>query len=635
MIEAELVSGELRELFGDEIYMRAVYSTTAYDSTFNTSDIHVDIYIGRENMQYTLPSKSIVFFNMDIDGVEWEENIATPLPIGENVKEVLIKSLDFEKIQHNVDGKKNVRMCAGIRNFKEYHREELNYESDYESVCRRVALTEIPQASAIKSFDNRNIYLGVKEYQGNIDAIKYQTLGEIKIEINPLEADCRHDAVIRLGEYSHTVYDVYDSVSFAPPAEWMNAMPAQTQMKGTVTIITYNASGSELGRGATWWNARIGAYAGPSIGEVNVSHIGCTWNNELIYVQGVSKAQITVSGAQAYHGASIVKYSMYCGEHDYSGTENTFTTDTLKDSGMAETGGYVQDSRGFKEYFGAGSAKPVVYPKVYAYAPPRFVDVTAERCETDGSLVNDGSYLKATVYYELSEVLGIENTAVTAIEYKKTTESSYTRLAQGFGNGTALVTEQQFDVNAAYNLRLTITDKFAASSYETILPVSFITMEFLKGGRGISFGKECTIPDAMDIGFKLYARAGIMPITMYDGGEWSGDLARYSLFSVKVECILGKPCWIMCFHGQGSDTIEGNIMRLTENTGGNIDGEEMISILINVNSPSEYEVIRSCTYMSQISLGVLPSGNAIVSHQHNGSTGVKYAESIKQVYALL
>lgn len=635
MIEAEPASGELKETFGDSIYMRAAYSTTAYDSTFNTSDVHIDIYVGRDNIQYTLPSNADVFFNMDIDGIEWEENILVSLPLGENVKEVLVKSLDFKKIQHDTDGRKLVRMCAGIRNFKEYHREELSYESDYESVCRRVSLTEIPQASAIKSFENRDIYLGVGEYAGKPDAVPYQTLGTIKIEIDPLEADCRHDAVIQLGEYSHTVYDVYDKVSFSPPAEWMNAMPAQTQMKGTVTIITYSMSGSELGRGATWWNACIGEYAGPSIGGVSVSHIGCTWNNTLIYVQSVSKARVTVSGAQAQHGASIVKYSMYCGEYDYSGTENTFTTDTLNDSGTAEIGGYVQDSRGFKARFGAGSTIPVIGPQVYSYAPPRFADVTAERCETDGTLVNDGSRLKATVYYELSEVPGIENTAVTAIEYKRTTDSGYTQLAQSFGNGTALVTEQQFDINTAYNLRMSVTDKFTTSYYETILPVSFITMEFLKGGRGVSFGKECTIPNAMDIGFKLYARAGIMPITVYDGGEWSADLGRYSFFAVKVECIAGSPCWVLCFHGPDSDVIEGSITRLTENSGGDIDGEEMISVLIRISSPSKYEVIRSYTYMSQVSLGVSSSGNAIISHQHNGKTGVKYDGSVKQVYALL
>lgn len=632
MIEPVLASGKLRMMFGDEIYMRVEYSTTAYDGTFNTSDIHIDIYIGRENMQYTLSSSSAVFFNMDIDGADWQESIANPLPIGENIKEALVKSLDFENIQHDIDGKKTVRLCAGIKNFKEYHREELNYEADYKSVCKRISLTEIPQASAIKTFVNRNVYLGIDEY---INAEQYQTSGQIKIEINPLEADCRHDVIIRLGEYSHTVYDIYDSVSFSPPAEWMNAMPAQTQMKGTVTIITYSASGKECGQASTWWNACIGEYAGPDISGIDISHIGCTWNNNSIYVQGISKAQITVNGAQAHYGASIVKYSMYCGEYDYTGTERTFTTDTLNTAGEAEAGGYAQDSRGFKVRFGKNTAMPVSGPQVYEYTPPRFLDVTAERCDTDGSLVNDGSYLRATVYYKLSEVSGIDNAAVTAIEYKKTTESNYVQLNENFGNGTTLVTAHQFDVNTAYNLRMAIKDRFSKSYYETILPVSFITMEFLKGGKGVSFGKECTIPDAMDVGFKLYARAGIMPIIVYNGSIWSGDLAQYSLFAVQIECPEGVLRWVLCFHGQESDVIEGSVTRLTENEAEYTYGHEAISISIDIRTPSEYTVLRSHTYMSKVSLGSAITGTAIVSHIHTGSSGVKFADAIKQVYALL
>lgn len=58
-------------------------------------------------------------------------------------------------------------------------------------------------------------------------------------------------------------------------------------------------------------------------------------------------------------------------------------------------------------------------------------------------------------------------------------------------------------VNSSWNLKATITDRYdnSTSSKTTLLSPAFFTMDFLKGGHGIAFGKPASEEDAFDCGF--------------------------------------------------------------------------------------------------------------------------------------
>lgn len=526
-INIEYVSGSKTINLGFTLYMRMDWNTVGVDTIYNTSTVNIKIYFGRKNVQYGIDAKALTF-TMDVEDVSYSGRINPTLSLGEEnngEQEILVKELEYT-IQHRDDGTKNVRMCAALENPQYYH---IDYDSEpvdeeeYQSVCVRTDLTAIPQASAIENI-TRDVYIGAADESGLNNSMT--------VDIAPLEESYRHDVIISLGDFSETIYDVYNIATYKIPVEWLASMPTAVISRGLITLITYDTDGMEVGRISTYWRAHVMAsYAAPAADGIELTHIGCTWNNISEYVQGVSKVQLDIINARSEYCADIVKYRIVCDEYVYTGEEPTFTTGTINVPGLIEYSGYIVDSRGFKTQIQGGTIR------INAYSPPRFGDVTTERSETDGSILNEGSYMRSTVNYMIDGTDFIENAATTYIEYKKSTDTEYTRLNEGFLNGSAHISTVQFNIDTAYDIRYAVSDRFSTSYYNDILPVSHISLEFLKGGRGAAFGKEAELENVLDIGYKLYARLGLEPIPVYAGdvGVLEGvNLNNYTLFVALV-----------------------------------------------------------------------------------------------------
>ena len=544
------VSGSASTLLHQGMYLWLEWETLSADETVNQSTVRISVYLRRRNVQWGIQADS-TSFTMNIDGISERFELDPTFTLGDDNQgetEVLVKQFTYT-IQHDDDGKKNVRMCLALKNPAYYHIEyggDPDAEEDYISVTTVVSLTAIPQASAIDSI-TRDVYIGAPD-SGSLN-------NKLSVDIAPLEESYRHDLIVTLGDFTETIYDVYDLAEFVVPVSWLAAMPTLTLLRGMVTLITYNDDGDEVGRVSTYWRARVDeSYAAPYPGTKSRAHIGCTWNYTAYYLQGVSKVKITINNARSDYCADIVKYEIYCDEYEYVGESNNYTTGTINVSGAITYSAYVTDSRGFRVQVGT----PISF-NIYPYSPPRFGDVTTERAASDGTILNEGTYMKSTVNYTIDNPSFLSNTATTKIYYKRSVDSDYTLLAvngvpEGYSNGVAHVSSKAFNIDTAYDIRYEVTDKFSTSYYHDVLPISHISLEFLAGGKGISFGKEATLENAADFGYKIYARQGIMPIELSISGNLDNgiDIRKYSLFAISTS--IGSN-WLLGFRELNSNTI--------------------------------------------------------------------------------
>lgn len=155
------------------------------------------------------------------------------------------------------------------------------------------------------------------------------------------------------------------------------------------------------------------------------------------------------------------------------------------------------------------------------YIPPAIGKLTATRSDSSGTALNTGAYAKVTCEWSVDTTLKSNNvvSSVTVATRKRgdTNWGSEIKLtAGGTTSGTATGVIGTFDVGYAYDLRVTVTDPGGSAAQTTVVTPSFFTMDFLKGGRGIAFGKAAT-QEGLDVAMGMY-RSGVpmLPVLYYE-----------------------------------------------------------------------------------------------------------------------
>lgn len=141
------------------------------------------------------------------------------------------------------------------------------------------------------------------------------------------------------------------------------------------------------------------------------------------------------------------------------------------------------------------------------YIPPAIGKLTATRSDSSGAALDTGTYAKVTCEWSVDTTLNADNavSSVTVAARKRgDTEwgSEVALTAGGTTSGTATGVVGTFGVGYAYDLRVTVTDPGGSATQTTVVTPSFFTMDFLKGGKGIAFGKAAT-QEGIDLGMGL------------------------------------------------------------------------------------------------------------------------------------
>lgn len=248
--------------------------------------------------------------------------------------------------------------------------------------------------------------------------------------------------------------------------------------------VTATMPGSSLSsyRGGTYLNASVTASA--------ADHHTFTYNANGGTVNGSGSYSNTKWYGERYY---ITSLTMARDGYDFLGwAESSSATSATKHPGDEET----RDQN--LTFYAVWKRR---------YIPPAIGKLTATRSDSAGTALDTGTYAKVTCEWSVDTTLKADNavTSVTVAARKRgDTEwgSEVALTAGGTTSGTATGVVGTFDVGYAYDLRVTVTDSGGNATQTTVVTPSFFTMDFLKGGRGIAFGKAATaegIDIAMDV----------------------------------------------------------------------------------------------------------------------------------------
>lgn len=336
-----------------------------------------------------------------------------------------------QTVNHNSDGTKSLTMSAVF-----YIRATLS-GTYYESITAsaNITLDSIARASSVST---PNATMG----------------SATAIAISRASSSFTHTLTYTFGTAAGTIATktTSTSVSWTPPLSLASQIPKAVTGTCTVTCTTYNGS-TKIGSKTCTLTLTVPASIKPTITSLTAARVDGavpgTWG---IYVQTKSKATLTINGAAGSYGSTISSYSITGG--GYTSTASSFTTGFLNTSGTVTFTATVTDSRG------RVSAAATVSISVVAYSPPSFASYLSQRCLSNGTVNDDGTYIRGLVSYSYASCSS-KNTITRATYYKKASDTAWTNANAAFSSGTAFTFGGgNISTETSYDIKYTLTDAF-------------------------------------------------------------------------------------------------------------------------------------------------------------------------------
>lgn len=386
-----------------------------------------------------------------------------------------------QTVNHNSDGTKSLTMSAVF-----YIRATLS-GTYYESITAsaNITLDSIARASSVST---PNATMG----------------SATAIAISRASSSFTHTLTYTFGTAAGTIATktTSTSVSWTPPLSLASQIPKAVTGTCTVTCTTYNGS-TKIGSKTCTLTLTVPASIKPTITSLTAARVDGavpgTWG---IYVQTKSKATLTINGAAGNYGSTISSYSITGG--GYTSTASSFTTGFLNTSGTVTFTATVTDSRG------RVSAAATVSISVVAYSPPSFASYLSQRCLSNGTVNDDGTYIRGLVSYSYASCSS-KNTITRATYYKKASDTAWTNANAAFSSGTAFTFGGgNISTETSYDIKYTLTDAFTTIAIQDIVSTAAVVMDFKRGGKGVAVGKvsekDNTFEVAEDWDVRVYGK---------------------------------------------------------------------------------------------------------------------------------
>lgn len=313
----------------------------------------------------------------------------------------------------------------------------------------------------------------------------------VTFTINRSSTSFTHTLLLTWGGKTSTIATgVGDSYAWSIPLSLANDLPNSTSSGCIITCIAYSGS-TEINRSTLSMTLTVPSSVVPSISSVTateaVSDIASKFGT---LIQGVSRLSVAISAAGSY-SSTIKSYSTKILGKTYSGSN--FTSNEITGSGSVTVAVTVKDSRN-------RTATKSITVTVTPYAAPSIKIFTAQRCNQDGSLNDDGQYVKVAYSFEIN-TLSNKNSKSHTIRYKLKGDSSYTTLSSGSaytGNSTISPTTT-FSIDNSYIFELAVSDYFTTITYAVELSTGFTLVDYHSSGRGMGIGKVAEKEDVLEV----------------------------------------------------------------------------------------------------------------------------------------
>lgn len=424
----------------------------------NTSNVTVKVKFFRTNSGYETYGTGKVYCT--IDGTKYTSSVGLSQKITNSGIVLFTKTLN---IKHKTDGSKTLSVSS-------YISIDLNGSTlSSSSQSYSHALTKIARNSTISSVTS---------------SVEVDGTNKCTVEISRAVSTHTHTVTWKIGSYTHSATSVGTSTSYAIPTSWMNAIPSATSGTATVTVTTYSGStkiGSSVSKNFT---LKVPSSIVPSVSATIAMVNGTVPSSWGIYVQGKSKCTITPSSSGSYSSTikTITITGGTNGKYNKSMTTATpWTTPTLAESGTISFTIQATDSRGRS----ASITKSIT---VYEYKTPSISAVTAQRCISNGTLNDDGTYLSVSVPTSSYSTCNGKNSRTLTVMYKESSATSWSTAAN-VSSTASVIGAGGISTSKSYNLRFTITDAFTSVTKDVTVSTSGCLLNFRKAKDGLSLGK--------------------------------------------------------------------------------------------------------------------------------------------------
>lgn len=319
----------------------------------------------------------------------------------------------------------------------------------------------------------------------------------------------RHTLRYAFGSAAGTIATgITSSVSWTPPVSLANQIPSATAGSGTIYCDTYSGS-TLLGTKSVSITLTVPGSVVPSAGTLSAALAEDTSGTGL-YVKGMGKAKLTLSGASGAYGSSITSYTITGG--GWTATNGALTTGTLASAGNITFTATITDSRGRK----ASTTRAI---NVIDYTKPGVAACDVYRCDADGNRKKAGTYFAVEINASYSAITG--NTLNITARYKKQSESSYGTAANVTNNGKTVIGGGNIGASTTYDVVVTVADKYNSLSIPRTLSTKSVLQSF-KRSAGAAIGKVAELANWLDIAWNTRIRGNLQ----VDGTISSADQYR-------------------------------------------------------------------------------------------------------------
>ena len=254
----------------------------------------------------------------------------------------------------------------------------------------------------------------------------------------------------------------------------------------TVQLDTYNSDGTLLGSDTDTFTVTLPSSVVPSVTigtltEADATMISKNWG---VFVQNKSKLSIPITATGIYD-STIQSIVTTINGLNFTGTP--VATPTLVTSGTNTISTTVTDSRG-------RTATDTETYSVVAYANPNIEIAQVQRCLSDGTISDNGTYLSIDFKSTISAVDN-HNTALHRIGYKKTTDANYTyvTLSSNYAvNIASQVSTFTISTDYEYDIIFESTDAFMTATINRLIDTGFDLLNFNASGKSMAIGKVST-----------------------------------------------------------------------------------------------------------------------------------------------
>ena len=302
----------------------------------------------------------------------------------------------------------------------------------------------------------------------------------------------QHDFLV--GSWSTFAENVTTSASLTAPIDWASRMPARVRGDGRIRCLTYNGN-TLIGEKIVVFYASVPDNIKPAC-SIEITDANGYEEKYGAFVQGKSKLNILVM-AESVYDSPVELYNISVDNRTY--TESEVETETIQGSGVLDVTATVTDRRSRK-----GTKTTSI--NVLEYNMPDITLLKVQRCDQNGTLDDQGTFVKVTIRSNVTPLNNI-NAAAFVLEYKKTSESEYKRVVLDTISGVYSVFDYEViffaDVEYSYDIRLSVTDDFCTVTRKTVVSTGFTTFDLNESGKGFALGK-LSEKDAFECAMDMY-----------------------------------------------------------------------------------------------------------------------------------